>query len=170
MILTQYLEKVKNETYYTLKSNKIFKNIKDLSKVKGALAVIFEDGSCTQCNYMHNTTLKNKDVIHELSKLTVVRYDAMSKEKIITPNGEKTTPYDWAKKIKLDYRPGILLFNEKKEQARIDALLYSFHFKELIRFVSGKYYKKYNTYLEYLKIREKELLKKGINIDLSDKV
>ncbi len=170
MSLTQYLDKVKNKTYYTLKPNKIFKDIKDLSKVKGPLAVIFEDGSCTQCNYMHNTTLKNKDVQNELSKVTVVRFDAMSKEKIITPSGETTTPHDWSKEIKLDYRPGVLLFNDGKEQARIDALLYSFHFKELVRYVSGKYYEKYNTYLDYLKPRQDELLNQGINIDLSDKI
>jgi len=170
MTLTQYLDKVKNKTYYTLKSNEMFKDIKDLSKINTPLAVIFEDGSCTQCNYLHNTTLKNKDVKEELSKMTVVRLDAMSKEKIVTPDGKTTTPHDWAKEIKLDYRPGVLLFNEGKERARIDALLYSFHFKEMLRFVSGEYYKQYNTYLDYLKPRQEELLNKGIDIDLSDKI
>ena len=168
MSLTQYLDKVKKKTFYSLKPNKMFKDIKDLSSVKGSLAVIFEDGSCTQCNYLHNTTLKNKDVQAELSKMTVVRFDAMSKEKIITPDGKTTTPYDWAKEMKLDYRPGVILFDDKKEQARIDALLYSFHFKELVRYVSGGYYKEYNTYLDYLKPRQEELLNKGIDIDLSD--
>lgn len=52
---------------------------------------------------------------------------------------------------------------------RIDALLYSFHFKELFRFVSGGYYKEYHTFLDYLKPRQEELLNKGINIDISDK-
>ncbi len=169
MTLTQYLDKVKNKTYYTLKSNKMFKDIKDLSKEKGALAVIFEDGSCTQCDYFHNTTLKNKDVQKELSKVTVVRLDATSKEKIVTPEGKSTTAYDWAKEIKLDYRPGVLLYNQNKERARIDALLYSFHFKEMIRYVSGKYYSKYNTFLDYLGPRQDELLNQGINIDISAK-
>lgn len=169
MSLTAYLEKVKNKTYYTLKENKIFKNIKDLSKVKGALAVVFEDGSCTQCDYLHNTTLKNKEVQKELSKITVVRFDASSKEKIITPKGKETTAHDWAKEMVLDYRPGIVLFDEQKEIVRIDALLYSFHFKELVRFVSGKYYKKYHTFLDYLSPRQEELINQGINIDLSDR-
>jgi len=169
MDLNQYLEKVKNKTLYTLKQNKIFKNIKDLSKINNTLAVIFEDGSCTQCDYLHNTTLKNKDVLKELSKITVVRFDAMSKDKIITPDGKTTTPYDWAKMLNLDYRPGIILFDKKIERARIDALLYSFHFKEMIRYVSGGYYNKYATYLDYLKPREDQLLKQGVNIDLSDK-
>lgn len=169
MSLTAYLDKVKNKQYYTPKNNKMFKNITDLSKVNGTLAVIFEDGSCTQCDYLHNTTLKNKEVQEELSKITVVRYDAMSKEKIITPDGKTTTPYDWSKQMILDYRPGIVLFDEKKEIVRIDALLYSFHFKELIRYVSGQYYKNFHTYLDYLKPRQDELINSGVNIDLSDK-
>jgi len=169
MTLTQYIEKVKNKTYYTLQNNPMFKDIKDLSKIDGPLAVIFEDGSCTQCNYLHNTTLKNKDVIEEVSKVTVVRYDAMSQEKIITPDGKTTTPKQWAKDMVLDYRPGIVLFDKKQEIVRIDALLYSFHFKELFRFVSGGYYNKFHTFLDYLKPRQDELLQKGIDIDISDK-
>lgn len=169
MSLTKYIEKVKNKTLYTLVDNPMFKNIKDLSKIDTPLAVIFEDGSCTQCSYLHNTTLKNKDVQKELSKFTVVRYDAMSEEKIITPDGKKTTPKQWAKDMSLDYRPSVLLFDKKKEIVKIDALLYSFHFKENLRYVSGGYYDEYPTFLSYLRPRQKELLKRGIDIDLSDK-
>jgi thioredoxin-related protein len=169
MTLTQYLEKVKNKTLYTLKENKLFTKTSDLSKINGPLAVIFEDGSCTQCDYLHNTTLKNKEVVNELSKFTVVRYDAQSQEKIITPKGKTTTPKQWAKDMTLDYRPGIVLFNKKDEIARIDALLYGFHFKEMFRYVSGEHYVYYPTFLDYLGPRQTELLNSGVNIDISDK-
>ncbi len=169
MTLTQYVEKVKNKTLYKLKKSKLFTKITDLSKINGPLAVIFEDGSCTQCDYLHNTTLKNKDVIHEMSKFTVVRYDATSIEQIVTPSGKVTTPKQWAKDMVLDYRPGIVLFNKKDEIARIDALLYSFHFKELFRYVSGEHYVQHVTFLDYLRPRQTELLNKGVNIDISDK-
>jgi len=169
MKLTDYIEKVKNKTLYTLQKNKLFKNMTDYSKINGPFAVIFEDGSCTQCNYLHNVTLKNKDVIEEINKFTVVRLNALSTKKIITPDGKVTTPNQWAKDLALDYRPGIVLFNDKLERARIDALLYSFHFKELFRFVSTKEYKKYKSYLDYLRVRQQDLLNQGINIDISDK-
>ena len=169
MTLTQYLEKVKNKTLYKLQKSKLFTKLSDLSKIDGPLAVIFEDGSCTQCNYLHNVTLKNKDVIKEMKIFTVVRYDATSNKKIITPQGKVTTPKEWVKDIALDYRPGILLFDEKEEIARIDALLYSFHFKELFRYVSGKHYDDYDTFLPYLGNRQQKLLSQGVNIDISDK-
>ena len=169
MELTQYIEKVKNKTFYTLQDNTMFQEINDLSKIDGSLAVIFEDGSCTQCDYLHNNTLKNKDVLNEMNKFTIVRLDASSSSKIVTPNGIVTTPEKWAQDLVLDYRPGILLFNNKKERARIDALLYSFHFKELFRFVSTEQYKIYKSFLDYLRVRQSELLQQGIDIDISDK-
>jgi thioredoxin-related protein len=170
MTLTEYTEKVKNKTLYTLKDNKMFKDIKDLSKIDGPLAVIFEDGSCTQCEYLHNKTFKNKEVQHEMSKFTVVRFDASSNERIVTPSKKVTTPKEWAKEMLLDYRPGIVLFNKKEEIVRIDALLFSFHFKELFRYVSGEYYEQYPTFLDYLRPRQVELLDQGIDIDISDKI
>ncbi len=169
MTLIEFVNKVKSKTLYKLKKSSLFTDIKDLSKIEGALALIFEDGSCTQCDYMHNVTLKNKDVIKELKKFTIVRLDANSDEKITDVDGNKISPKNWAKKLKLDYRPGILLFNEKEEIMRIDALLYSFHFKELFRYVSGKHYETYTTFIPYLGVRQKELLNKGVNIDISDK-
>jgi len=169
MSLTQYLEKNKNNSLYKLKDNSMFTDTNDLSKIETPLAVIFEDGGCTQCEYLHNTTLQNVDVKKELSKLTVVRVDANSKQKIITPSGEVTTPKQWAKDLVLNYRPGVVLFDNKKEIIRIDGLLYSFHFKEIFRFVSGGYYKQYDSFPKYLKPRQVELLEKGIDIDISDK-
>ncbi len=167
MKLTEFLEKVKDKSLYTLKKNKLFQNITDLSDIETPLAVIFEDGSCTQCDYFHNNLLKNKDVVDEFEKYTIVRLDANSNREIINVDGEKTTPKKWANEINLDYRPGILLYNNGDLISTMDALLYTFHFKELLRYVSGKHYETYNGYLLYLKFRQQELLKQGINIDIA---
>ncbi len=169
MSLTEYLEKVTKQTLYTLKDNKLFKDKKDLSKIKTPLAVIFEDGSCTQCDYFHNRILKDKEVLKEFKNFTVVRLDANSTQEIIGVDGKKITPKEWVKKINLDYRPGVLLYDNKKLISTVDALLYPFHFKELLRYVGDKYYKKYpKSYLDYLRVRQDELLKKGVNIDLGE--
>jgi hypothetical protein len=60
-----------------------------------------------------------------------------------------------------------VLYNDKKIISTVDTLLYSFHFKELLRYVSQKEYKYFNTYLDYLAVRQKELTDAGVNIDLS---
>lgn len=169
MTLSEYINKIEKQTLYTLKENKLFKNINDLSKIKTPLAVIFEDGSCTLCDYFHNRLLKDKDVLNEFKKFTVVRLDANSDVEIIDVDGNKTTPKQWALKINLDYRPGVLLYDNKKLISTIDALLYPFHFKEVLRYVGGKYYEKYpKSYLDYLRVRQDELLKQGKNINLGE--
>ena len=169
MSLTEYANKIKKDSLYSFKENKMFSKTADLSKVSSPLAVIFEDGSCTQCDYFHDRVLKDKDVNEEMAKFTVVRLDAKSTEAIIDPNGKKTTPKEWVESINLDYRPGVLLYDNKKLISTVDALLYPFHFKELLRYVSGKYYIKYpNTYLDYLRVRQDELLKQGLTIDLGE--
>ncbi len=165
--LSEFLANVKNKTLYKPIANKMFQKIKDLSNIKTPVAIIFEDGSCTQCDYFHNTTLKNKDVISEFKKYTVVRFDANSDEEFIGVDGNKTTPKKLIKSINLDYRPGILLYDDKKLISTVDALLFSFHFKELLRYVSEKEYKYFGGYLEYLSTRQKELTEAGVSIDIS---
>jgi thioredoxin-related protein len=167
MSLAKFVNKVKNKNLYKLKPNKLFSNIRDLSSISSPLAVILEDGSCTQCDYLHNVTFKMKDVQDELKKYTIVRLDASSNKPIINVNGDKTTPKDLALKMNITYRPAILLYNDKKLKIKIDALLYSFHLKERLRYVSGKYYEKYSSYREYSHARKKKLLKDGVTIDLS---
>ena len=169
LTLSEYISKVEKQNLYTFKENKMFKKLKDLSKISTPLAVIFEDGSCTQCDYFHNRLLKEKSVVSELKNFTIVRLDANSDDEIIDVDGNKTTAKKWALKINLDYRPGILLYDNKKLISTIDALLFPFHFKEVLRYVSGKHYVQYpKSYLDYLKVRQDELIKKGVTIDLGE--
>lgn len=169
MDLATYLNKIEKNEIYKLQTNKMFKDLSDLSKISTPLAVIFEDGSCTQCEHFHNKILTNKDVKDEFSKFIVVRVDANSNSEIITPQGVKTTPKEWANNLNLDYRPTVLLFDNKKLISTIDALLFPFHFKEVLRYVSGKHYVKYpNSYLDYLRVRQDELIKNGITINVGE--
>lgn len=165
--LSEYLEIVKNKSLKSETKNKTTKKMEDLSKIGSPLAIIFEEKKAKSSKEFNQVLLKNKDVQKELSKFTVVRFDANSNEEFIGVDGVKTTPKGFLKSINLDYRPGVLLYNDKKLISTMDALLYSFHFKELLRYVSEKEYKYFNTYLDYLAVRQKELTEAGVDIDLS---
>lgn len=162
--LSEYLEVVKNNPS---KANTTNKKLQDLSKINSPLAIIFDEKGSKSSKDFNQVTLKNKDVKKEIAKFTVVKFDANSNEEFIGIDGKKTTPRAFVKSINLDYRPGVLLYNDKKLISTVDALLYSFHFKELLRYVSEKEYKHFNTYLEYLAVRQKELTEAGVHIDLS---
>lgn len=161
----KYKNSLTKQQNYAFIANKNFKNITDLSTIQTPLAVIFESRDCPSCEYFHHTTLQNDLVKKEFAKYTIVRFDADSNAKIITPRGEKTTMHDFAKHLSLTYRPGIILFNKGEEQGRIDGFLYTWHFSEMLRFISGNYYNTYG-FGQYLGMRQQELTKQGIDIDI----
>jgi thioredoxin-related protein len=161
-----YKNSLKKDVNYKFIANKNFKNIKDLSNIKTPLAVIFESNDCVSCDYFHNNILKNNLVKNEFLKYTIIRLNADSNASIITPKGVKTTNKNFAKSLELTYRPGIILFNNSEEKARIDGFLYSWHFSEMLRFVSGNHLEKFAGFGQYLGFRQQELTKQGVNIDI----
>ncbi|MCI0500617.1 MAG: thioredoxin fold domain-containing protein [Epsilonproteobacteria bacterium] len=165
--LSEYLETIKHNSANSKSPNKQHKEIQDLSKINSPLALIFDEKESQSSKDFNQMIKNNKDARNEFSKFTIVSFDANSDEEFIGVDGIKTTPKAFVKSINLDYRPGILLYNEKKLISTMDALLYSFHFKELLRYVSEKEYKYFDTYLAYLAVRQKELTDAGVHINLS---
>ncbi len=165
--LADFLDKNLAKNVYQLRENKHFKNISDLSSIKGPLALIFEDKSCNDCDEFHERTLSKTDVQKELEAFTLVRIDTDSEAPVIDVDGSTISARALAKKYNMLYRPGVLLFDEGKLVRRYDSLLFSYHFKEGFRYVSGGYYKN-EDYDSYSQKRTEELLAAGISIDLSN--
>jgi thioredoxin-related protein len=164
--LAQYLDRQLPRDIYTLRDNTLFQQVSDLSAVKGPLAVIFEDGSCYDCAEFHDKLLSRADVQQELRQFTVVRLDADADQAITGVSGTRTTPRALAQEYEMTYRPGVLIFDNRKLIRRYDSLLFSHHFKEGFRYVSGGHYKT-QSYGEYSAKRTEELLSQGIDIDLA---
>lgn len=163
--LASYLDSKLNRNAYTFLSNPMFKNVADLSKVEGPVAVIFEDSSCFDCKEFHENLLANPDVIKELEKFTLVRLNADSDQEIIDPEGNATTPKEWVDELQMTYRPGVAMYADGLLMRRYDSLLYSHHFKEGFRWISSGSYKTedYGTYSDR---RTEELLASGATINL----
>ncbi len=163
--LTDYLQAKLERNVYQLRNNDLFTPTSDLSQIDGPLMVIFEDGSCYDCNEFHDGILAHKLVRKEIKPFTIVRLDADSDATIIDIHGNKTTAGALARKHEMIYRPGILVFDEGNLLRRHDSLTFPHHFKESMRYVAGGYYK--NTdYRNYSQKRTEELLAAGVEIDL----
>ncbi len=163
--LADYLDKKLTKDSYKLRENNLFQKISDLSSVKGPLAIFLEDGACFDCDELHDNILSKADVQKELQPFTIVRINTGQQNSIIDVDGSKTTTQALAKKYGMIYRPGVLLFDQGKLIRRYDSLLFSFHFKEGFRFVSGGHYKN-GDYGSYAKNRTEALLAAGVDIDL----
>ena len=165
--LSEYLDNNLKKDVYQLRDNPIFTPTKDLSTAKGPLMVIFEDSTCHDCKEFHDRVLSHEDVRNEIKPYTTVRFDTGSKQEIIDPDGNKTTAKAMADALNMTYRPGVAIYDDGKLVRRLDSLLYNFHFKEGLRYISGGYYKT-EEYRSYSEKRREELLSAGVTINLAN--
>ncbi len=165
--LASFMEQRNKKPVYKFRAHPKITSMTNFKGYQKPLAVMFEDKNCADCDEFHTKTLNHPDVKPELDEFTVARLDAASTKPIVDIDGNKTTPKEWAQKLNVVYRPGIVLFNEGKERARMDGMLYRFHFRELLRYVSGQYYEEYPSKSAYNAARRQELLEQGATIDYS---
>ena len=163
--LADYLDARLNKNVYSLRDNPLFTEVSDLSAVDGPLMLIFEDGSCYDCDEFHDAILAHPQVREEIEPFTIVRLDADSNARIIGVDGSETTPAELARKHEVIYRPGVLAFDEGVLLRRADSLLFPHHFKEYMRYVAGGFYRQVD-WRTYSDNRTEELLEAGIDIDL----
>ena len=156
------------QAVYTFRAEPMFRDLTDFRNFRKPLAVIFESRGCADCDEFHDKVLHHPDVQTEIARYTVVRLDADSDQPITDISGRRTTPKQWAAQLGLTYRPGVVLFNEGRERARHDGMFYHFHFKELLRYVSGAHYKQYDSFSKYNAARRPELLRQGVTIDYAE--
>jgi thioredoxin-related protein len=166
--LTAYLAARDKPAIYTFRNHTQFSNATYFKGYKTPLAILFEDRYCAECARFHDKTLNHPDVIAEMKKFLFVRLDAESNRPVIDLAGKTTTPAQLAKAMDLSYRPAVVLFNEGREIYRVDGRLYHFHFKEALRYVSGGYYKQFDSLSKYRAAYREELLKKGIDINYAE--
>jgi len=166
--LTQYINEKKSQNY-TFRDHPQLTSAENLQKLADKpLAVLLEDKGCVDCDALHDGYLASQDVRDILEKYRFVRLDALSENKLIDVEGNETTPKAWVEKLGISYRPAIVLFDKNKEIARIQSMLYSYHFTELLRYVAEGHYEKYpDDFYGWLDTRTAQILKTGKDVDLS---
>ena len=163
--LAEYMQAKLERNVYQLRDNPLFTDTNDLSAIEGPLMLVFEDGSCYDCDEFHDGILADPRVQAEIEPYTVVRLDADSEAPVIDVNGNETTPAAMVAEYEMIYRPGVLVFDEGQLLRRHDSLTFPHHFKESLRFVAGGHYRKVD-YRTYSQQRTEELLEAGETIDL----
>ena len=166
--LTQYINEKKSQNYKFRDHPQLISAVNLQSLADKPLAVLLEDKGCVDCDALHDGYLASQEVRDILKKYSFVRLDTLSEEKLIDVDGNETTAKAWADKLGISYRPAIVLFDKHKEIARIESMLFSYHFTELLRYVADRHYEKYpDDFYTWLDTRTAEILKSGKNVDFS---
>ncbi|MCP4409441.1 MAG: thioredoxin fold domain-containing protein [Gammaproteobacteria bacterium] len=106
------------------------------------MLVIFEQPKCHACDILHSEPLQNKVVRQRLQGYEVVQLNVWDRETpVLTPGGERLTPFEWAVQLKLSYTPTLLLFDERgQEIMRIESVVQFFRLAGILRYVAEKGY------------------------------
>jgi len=131
------------------------------------LAVFFEEPNCTECDFFHKTLMPLEQTKTYLSQMQVVRFNALSDEKLITPSGKRTTAKDWYDELKLTYKPAIVFFDKDgTEVIRKDAYFKQFHLHSIMTYTLSGAYKTQSNFQRYIEHKADDLREKGITVDI----
>ena len=170
--LAAYLDAHKAKGSYSFRQDDRIKeaaDVGDLSAIQGPLALLFEDAACVACDAMHDGHLASAEGKAALEPFTVVRVDALSDAPITAPDGSKTTQEQLAKDLGVEYRPTLILLDQGQEIARIEGMLYRYHFVGLLEYVGQGQYKQYpDSPFDYINAKTAELTAAGEDVAISD--
>jgi thioredoxin-related protein len=131
------------------------------------LAVFFEEPNCQTCDKFYQNLMPLKTTQNYLAQMQVVRFDALSSEKLITPAGKKTTAAKWYENLKLTYKPAIVFFDKKgQEIIRIDAFFKAYHTHGVMTYVLSGAYKNQPNFQRYLEDKSDKLREQGTTVDI----
>lgn len=151
---------------YQFIDDPLIQSTDNLSQYQGPLALLFEDDDCNECNDFHQKMLQRPEIRELLKRLTLIRLDAKSSSPLKDFNGNPTTPAKLATELKLTYRPGMVFYDEGREVARVESMLYPFHFGNAISMALDKNHEKFPGFQELSRSRQQEFLSKGIDVNV----
>lgn len=114
-------------------------------------AVFFEQKDCPACDILHSKVLPDKELLGVINQFDNTQLDMWSKTPIVTPQGEKMTAREWAKKLDIKFAPSLVVFNtEGKEVIRSEASFKVFHTQGILHYVISEAYKKQPSFQRFL--------------------
>ncbi len=136
-------------------------------KNKQPFAVFFEQKDCPNCDFLHSKILPDTRLLNIIKQFDVIQLDMWSKTPVITPEGDRMTAREWAKKLKVEYAPSILVFNPQgKEIIRTEAFFKVFHTQAVLNYVLSKGYKKQPSFQRYLTDYADHFREQGQDVDI----
>lgn len=143
---------------------------RDLSrkgKQSKPLAVFFEQPDCPDCVTLHRRVLVDPELRSLIARFDNVQFDMWSNAPIITPDGRRTTVRDWAKKLGVQYAPGIVLFDSKgQEVIRWESSFRVFHTAGMFDYILSGQYIKEPSFQRYLAGRGDHIRESGRDINI----
>jgi len=133
------------------------------------LLVLFEQGSCADCDALHTDILKREAVAVALSNLDVAQVDLWSTQALRTPDGRELPTREWVRELGIQYAPSLVFFDRQgREVFRTEAYLRTFHVHGAIDYVVSQAYRWQPSFQRFLQHRTEMLEARGVPVGLMD--
>ncbi len=133
------------------------------------LAVFFEQTECAACDELHLDILKRPESRALLERFDVALLDMWGRTPVTTPAGVRTTSGQWAKDLKVQYAPTVVLFDtDGREVFRAEAYLKAFHIQSVLDYVASGAYREQPSFQRFIQARADALEAQGVHVDLME--
>lgn len=139
----------------------------DLSLVREPMAIFFEQRDCPACLRMHRELLADPEIASFANRTHAVQLDMWSDAPLITPDGEKLTAREWARRLSVSYAPTLVLFDpEAGEVIRSEAFFKRFHTASIFDYLLSGAFREQPSFQRYLSARAEHIREQGKDVDI----
>ena len=157
-------KKLVNRAYFTGPITDLAKRSDDGEK---PLLLFFEQGSCTNCETLHNAVLSKPESQSLLSQFDIFQVDMWGNTPFTTPEGEQTTGREWSKALGVAYAPTLILFAaDGTEVIRSEAYFKSFHTQSILDYVASDAWREQTSFQRYLSSRADHIIEQGNDVNI----
>jgi len=153
-----------NRDYFTGPINELSKRSDEGEK---PLLLFFEQGSCSNCETLHNAVLSKPESQELLSQFDIYQVDMWGDAAFTSPDGKQTTGREWSKTLGVSYAPTLILFAaDGTEVIRSEAYFKRFHTQSILDYVASEAWREQPSFQRYLSARADHLIEKGNNVNI----
>ncbi|MBX2884112.1 MAG: thioredoxin fold domain-containing protein [Granulosicoccus sp.] len=133
------------------------------------LLLFFEQGSCRNCETLHDTILSKKSSRELLAEFDVYQIDIWGREKFTTAEGQTVTGRELSSELGVSYAPTLILYSaEGEEVIRSEAWFKSFHTQSILDYVASEAWHEQPSFQRYLSTRAEHIQEQGTDVNIFD--
>ena len=159
-------KKLVDRAYFTAPITELAKRSNNANK---PLLLFFEQGTCSNCETLHNTILSKPESQSLLSQFDIYQIDMWGNSPFMTPEGEQTTGRKWSKDLGVSYAPTLILYAaDGTEVIRSEAYFKRFHTQSILDYVASDAWREQPSFQRYLSARADHIIEQGENVNIWD--
>ena len=131
------------------------------------LAIYFEATACDDCLTLHQQVLSDAPTRELVKQMNNVQVDVHSDQMIVTPDGQRLSQREYARRLNIGYAPSVVLFDKQGQEVhRIEGFLKTFHFQSSLAYVLEQAYLEQPSFQRYISARGEKLRELGFDTDI----